>query len=118
MENIAKFVGARLRQSREDHGFTQEYVMKLMGYTSLSTISNHESGKRMPRPEELYKIANIYDVSMDWLYGRSPSKELNYIPHSEEDIETLNKLKNASEKDKAMVNYVLEPQVLKQTTRK
>jgi transcriptional regulator with XRE-family HTH domain len=117
MKNTAKLVGARLRQAREEAGYLQKDVQKFMGYGSTSTISSHELGKRMPHIEELLEIADFYNVSIDWLYGRSPSKELNFVS-SDEDVNMLKKIKNTSEKNKSIIDYVLDSDSLKQTEQK
>lgn len=50
----------------EDIGITQR------------TYSNYESGRRQPDPETLLKIADYFNVSVDYLLGREPIQFLNF----------------------------------------
>ena len=59
--------GARLKKARLARGFTQEYVRNYLGYSSRATVSSHEAGERMPRPDEIQRLADLYGVSIDWV---------------------------------------------------
>jgi len=61
-------VGERLKKARLDKGYTQEQIVQKLGYRAVSTVSSHECGTRMPRPEELNSLAILYGVSVDWLF--------------------------------------------------
>ena len=61
-------VGERLKKARLDKGYTQEQIVHRLGYKAVSTVSSHECGTRMPRPEELNALAILYGVSVDWLF--------------------------------------------------
>ena len=63
-------LGNRLRQARKKKGFTQDYVAKIIGST-YQTISNYERGERDPDTETLAGLANLYEVSLDYLAGRT-----------------------------------------------
>jgi len=63
-------IGQRLKLAREAAGYTQDEVQALLGYRSRGTISHYEQGKRL-NPEELPRFANLYNVTLDWLYGAS-----------------------------------------------
>lgn len=43
-------------------------------HVSNTTVSNWESGKRIPDMETLIQIANYFDVSLDYLLGRDNSE--------------------------------------------
>ena len=42
-----------------------------------TTIANYEQGKRFPDEQTLLKIADFFNVSMDYLFGRSEIKSCN-----------------------------------------
>ena len=42
-----------------------------------TTIANYEQGKRFPDEETLLKIADFFNVSMDYLFGRSEIKSFS-----------------------------------------
>ncbi len=62
-------LGDRLRSAREEKGWKQTYVAKMLGITSQS-LSNYERGDRDPDTSLLAKLADLYDVTADYLLGR------------------------------------------------
>src|SRR5690606_38625198 len=60
----------RLRTLRKQHGLLQKDVAKKLGITA-SAYGFYEQGKREPPIEIINKIASIFDVSTDYLLGRS-----------------------------------------------
>lgn len=58
----------RLKALRKEHKMTQDALAKKLGYGS-STISNYESGHNEPAFKDLIRIANEFNVSMDYLLG-------------------------------------------------
>ena len=63
-------LGERLRQLREENKLSQKELAKYLGVTGR-TISYYEYGKRFPSPETLNRIADYFNVSLDWLFGRT-----------------------------------------------
>lgn len=64
----------RIRELRENHNLTQKALGELMGY-SESTCSLYESGKRQPDAKTLIFLANYFNVSVDYILGRTDEKE-------------------------------------------
>jgi transcriptional regulator with XRE-family HTH domain len=62
--------GARLRQLREENNLYQKDLASELGLTQ-KTISNYENNERFPDPKTLSKIADLFDVSIDFLLNRS-----------------------------------------------
>lgn len=62
--------GKRLRILREKRGLTQAEVANLFNI-STSTIGMYEQGRRDPDTAVLKKIADYFDVSADYLLGRT-----------------------------------------------
>lgn len=62
--------GLRLKQLREQHGYSQEELAKLLN-TSRSRIGMYEQGRRQPDFEMQEAIADLFNVSFDYLFGRS-----------------------------------------------
>ena len=58
--------GARLKKARHRKRLTQHQVAKVLGL-SFTTISKYENDKSQPDNEILQKLAQLYDVSIDWL---------------------------------------------------
>ena len=59
----------RIRDLREDHDLTQAQVAKEVGMSARG-YQDLELGAK-PRYEALLHIADFYDVSVDWLMGRT-----------------------------------------------
>lgn len=54
----------KLKELRKVHGYTQDYVAAALGVVR-QTYSHYESGRRKPSPDTLYKLAGLYNVSVD-----------------------------------------------------
>ena len=65
----------RLKELREQKGLSQDAFSKDIG-VSQSTVGNWESGTRQPKMDVLEKIARYFDVSTDYLLGRSDESVL------------------------------------------
>lgn len=59
----------RLKQSRQMRAFTQQQIADLLDIT-INSYQKYEQGTRSPSFDILIKIADLYDVSIDWLLGR------------------------------------------------
>ncbi|MGT2800562.1 helix-turn-helix domain-containing protein [Streptococcus marmotae] len=59
----------RIRNLHEDADLTQENIAFLLN-CSRSTYSRYEEGNRMIGIYDLIKLADYYDVSLDYLVGR------------------------------------------------
>lgn len=68
-------IGNRIKQLRKEHNLTQNQFASLFGVYD-STISQYENGKREPEYNTVIKIANKFNVSIDWLLGRVENKDL------------------------------------------
>ncbi len=66
----------RIRDLREDRDYSQEYVGKVLNL-SQRAYAYYESGERLIPPEILSALADLYDVSVDYLLGRTDSKQTN-----------------------------------------
>jgi transcriptional regulator with XRE-family HTH domain len=60
----------RLRMAREQAGLSQGQVARLTD-KHRPTISEIEAGRRKVTADELAQFAKLYDVSLDWLAGKS-----------------------------------------------
>lgn len=59
----------RLRHLREGKGISRRVLADLCG-VSESTIMRYEQGKRIPNLDHAAKIADEFEVTIDFLYGR------------------------------------------------
>ncbi len=65
----------RLRACRKEKGLTQGQVAIYCDITE-KTYQNYELSTREPKVAILIRIAELYQVSLDYLVGRSENKDL------------------------------------------
>lgn len=59
----------RLKELRLKKGLTQTELGEKVG-VKQNTFTNWEKGNREPSFENLIKLADLLEVSLDWLFGR------------------------------------------------
>ena len=64
----------RIRDLREDRDLTQEDLAKFLNCTQ-ACYSNYENGKRDIPLEVMSSLADFYHVSVDYLMGRTNTKD-------------------------------------------
>lgn len=64
-----KVFSKRLKELRLKKGLTQTELGEKVG-VKQNTFTNWENGKREPNFENLIKLADFFEVSLDWLFGR------------------------------------------------
>ncbi|WP_283584666.1 MULTISPECIES: helix-turn-helix domain-containing protein [Lactobacillaceae] len=67
--------GERLTNLRESKGWSKTYVAKAIGLSSMQTYANYEYGRREPDFSTVNKLANLFNVSADYLLGRKTDNE-------------------------------------------
>lgn len=67
-------LGVRLKYLRKSNNKTQQDIADILGITRPAYTA-YEQGKRNPDYEILEKIADYYNVSTDYLLGRTENKE-------------------------------------------
>lgn len=60
---------ARLKKLRTDNGYTQQSMADKIEI-SLNAYQKYEHGDRMPPYETVVKLADIFNVSLDYLFCR------------------------------------------------
>lgn len=63
--------GELLAELRQDRAMTQKQLAEIL-FVSVGTISNYEKGKHLPDVDRLIMIADYFNVTTDYLLGRSP----------------------------------------------
>jgi Zn-dependent peptidase ImmA (M78 family)/DNA-binding XRE family transcriptional regulator len=62
----AGVVGTRIKAKREELGFSQEAVTRLLGFKDRQTLSAIETGERRVSAEELLRFADVLAAPLDW----------------------------------------------------
>ena len=78
----------RLKELRDIHGIELKELAEIMD-VSIRSYQRYESGEREPSIEQLIAIANYYNVSVDYLFGRTEYCFRIDEPHTEIDSPTL-----------------------------
>lgn len=82
----------RLKKLREQHNLTTRELGEIVG-TSNATISRYETGKRDPDLLLVYKLANYFNVSIEYLCGEDNDTSFETL------AEMYSKLSDESKKD-------------------
>lgn len=99
----------RLKELREKKKISQRELAKLLGF-SQGTVGNWESGIRKPTFKTLYKLADYFNVSVDYLMGNTDNPQgfvvsyRNVPPLTNEEQEEINRL-NAEHYDEMQKRY-------------
>lgn len=65
-----KIIGERIRSLRESISLSQMKMARTFGIAQ-SSVFRYETGETMVPPEVLLRYAEYFDVSMDYIYGRT-----------------------------------------------
>ena len=66
----------RIQDLRTDADMSQKQLSEIL-HISQRSYSHYETGSRNIRVEMLIRLANYYDISVDYLIGRTDKKEMN-----------------------------------------
>ena len=76
MMSIGRGDFVRLKELRKKKGISQLRLATDLN-TTQNTISRYETGEREPGIDELIKIADYFNVSVDYLIGRTENPKTN-----------------------------------------
>lgn len=71
---MKEILSKRLKQLRKEKGLSQYQVAIYCDITEKA-YQNYELMTRSPKIEVLVKIADVFDVSLDWLTGRTDDRK-------------------------------------------
>lgn len=97
----------QLKKARESKNMTQAQVAERLGVT-CTTYQYYEYGKREPNHNILCKLADLFNVSTDYLLGRNTEKEPDTIEQLTEEF-TLSLLER-----KIIENYLSLPENMRE----
>lgn len=64
----------RIAELREQRGWTQEELSNTIGI-SRAALSHYEKSRRKPDFTTLTQLADVFQVSIDYLIGRNPQTQ-------------------------------------------
>lgn len=86
-----------LKYLRKRDNYTQEQLSKALGI-SRSRLNNYEQGIREPDAETAALIADFFNVSFDFLYGRTDSFDI-----TDAEYKLIQLFRKVPESDQALV---------------
>lgn len=78
----------KLKELRIKNKLTQDDISKIIN-TNRQNISRYENGEVEPNINTLIKLADYYNVSLDYLCGRVWHNQIGYIPDDKKDLVNL-----------------------------
>ncbi|MBQ7759704.1 MAG: helix-turn-helix transcriptional regulator [Acidaminococcaceae bacterium] len=96
-----------LQDLREDRDISRKEMASYLNI-SLSTLGMYEQGRREPNIEMLIRIADYFNVSLDFLVGRDFTKI--DLEKYQEALHLKNKIDKLPQGYKDIVNFMLETQ--------
>lgn len=67
-------LGDRVRKLRESRNMTQTELSEILGMKTYTTVSKWEKNENFPKGKDLKKLAEIFNVTSDYLLGLTDSK--------------------------------------------
>jgi transcriptional regulator with XRE-family HTH domain len=112
MDTIKLPIFKRIKELRKNKGFTQGELAEKMNFDS-KMISYYENGKSIPSVDALIKLAEIFDVSVDYLlFEDSPKRSLKQ-PGDKELIEQMSELDKLTEEDQYSIKHIIKSLIAK-----
>jgi transcriptional regulator with XRE-family HTH domain len=81
-------IGSRIAKLREERGWTQEQTAAAIGI-SRAALSHYEKNRREPDTETLTKFADLFNISIDYLVGRTNVPNPPLSPDVREFVDSL-----------------------------
>lgn len=72
-----KIFSERVKMLRTSHNLSQAELAKIIGFSYSSAIGDIESGRRTTTLEKLVALADYFEVSIDYLVGRTDNPKIN-----------------------------------------
>lgn len=107
--------GEKLKALRKEKGWSQEDLARKVGGDGRQ-ISRYENGHIMPSAEVLAKIAETFDVSLDYLlFDNVHRRPLHLQDYGI--LEKIAELQSLSEKDRDSLHHIINAMVIKNQFR-
>lgn len=105
--------GNILKKIRQDNNMTQEELAKKIN-TSRSNIANYENNKNMPSIDILNKLSKLFNVSTDYLLGKSDIRNPEEIDNSKINVAFSSGYDGLNETNQNIINATIAGLLAKQ----
>lgn len=101
-------LGDRVRKLREGRNMTQTELSEILGMKTYTTVSKWEKNENFPKGKDLKKLAEIFNVTSDYLLGLTDDK-LKKITTQNEKTEIISIYDQLEEpRQEKVLNYAKE----------
>lgn len=99
--------GERIKKLRTERQWTQEYVCEKLNISS-GALSRYETDMYEPKSLDLIKdFANLFEVSTDYLLGKSDIRNPNKIDESKLNVAFESGYDGLNETNKTLINNII-----------
>jgi len=97
----------RITETRKSHGMNQAELAEKAGVTPAA-ISQIEKGTRVPTIPVLHRIANVLEVSLDYLTGKTDTSELQDLLQHDDLVAFFRGFESLGSEDKEIIRKHIE----------
>jgi transcriptional regulator with XRE-family HTH domain len=112
MRYVKMAIKDRIRQLRQERNWSQTQLAQKMGIHQKQ-VSAYERGRNVPSTEVLIKLADIFDVSLDYLAFEAKGQSAKVNIKDRELLRRFEEIDKLSDKDKGTIKEVLDTFILK-----
>src|ERR1700691_3298799 len=73
-------IGERIKALRSERGWSQDELSTKISAAGAHQISRYENGKIMPATETVVRLAEVFDVSIDYLLVEDSPRRPLHVP--------------------------------------
>lgn len=107
MPELKQKIAARIRQARNEKGWTIDETSRQLGIT-VSRFSNWEQAIRTPKHEQVVQLANLFGKNPGWIAGYIDNQgetangldyataNLQYLPNNKQGVEFVEQVSNST----------------------
>lgn len=106
MIDINYYASQKIRQLRKQNNYTQEELANKLNVTQQQ-VARIETNKRKIKQDILYKLAEIFDVSIDY-----------FVPYADKTNEHIKRYNELNTKNQSVVNDVIDSLYVNQEKEK
>lgn len=93
-------LGDRVRELRESHNMTQTELAETLGMKTYTTVSKWEKNENFPKGKDLKRLAQIFNVTSDYLLGLSDDKLKKFSKDVPSDMSEITSIYTKLEPDR------------------
>ncbi|MCI8470183.1 MAG: helix-turn-helix transcriptional regulator [Clostridia bacterium] len=103
----------RIKELRNEKGLMQSDVAKYIG-KSERLVGFYENGERDPNTDTLLKLSELFDVSVDYILGKSDSKDSKSVNLNDIDIAFASGIRGLNKENQKTLKNIMEGLLAKQ----